>query len=141
MSSTVPRRTCEAQQRRASALVWMSLWVLPALAYQCIWVGVRYSPNLSYVLYVPIAAVVLLGGRTVILVFEAVAETLTGRHGSVMMDNLHVFLVLVAIQSAALAAILRFRGGPRSRDPVALTIGVALLVNALLAAHWPWWGS
>ena len=102
----------------------------------------RLSANaISALAAVPASAWVLLGGGSVIAVFEATVYDLTGHRQSTMLDNLHVFLALTALQCAPFVAILARRSEWRWRDPVALSIGAAFLVNALLGACWPWWGT
>ena len=133
------------RSRWAPALGWLTLWILPALVYQSawwVWPGSRYSAAWHDVLLAaPVGLWVLLGGRSVVEVFEATARGLTGHRDSTMLDNVHVFLALTAIECALLIAVLVWRDRPRRRDPVALAIGVAFLGDALLAAHWPWWGT
>ena len=123
--------------RWAAALGWLALWTLPALGYQLAWTAFDWPDALRAA---PIGLWVLLGGRTVIEVFEATARDLTGHRDSYMMDNVHVYLALTAIQCALFVVILA-RRDRRRLDPVAFAIGVAFLVNATLAAHWPWWGT
>jgi hypothetical protein len=131
--------------RWASALGWITLWVVPAVVYQSAWwlsSSSSYSGSFRGVLLAaPVGLWVLLGGRSAVAVFEATARDITGHRNSTMMDNVHVYLVLVFIQCAVFVAILARRDRPRLRDPVALAIGAAFLVNALLASHWPWWGT
>jgi len=128
--------------RWASALGWLALWILPAIVVQCAWLMSRYSATaLSTLMAVPASAWVLLGGGSVIAVFEATVYDLTGHRQSTMFDNIHVFLALTALQCAPFVAILVRRSESRWRDPVALAIGAAFLVNALLGARWPWWGT
>jgi len=131
--------------RWASALGWITLWTVPALAYQCVW---WHSPDSPYSVTIPglaqaapVGLWVLLGGRTVVEVFEATARALTGHRSATMLDNVHVFLALTVLQSAVLVAILARRDRDYRRDPWALAIGAGVLVNGVLAAQWPWWGS
>ena len=127
------------------ALGWLSLWVLPAVAYQTVWwvsPGTTYSIEWHKALLVsPIGLWVLLGGRSSIEVFEATARSITGHRQCTMGDNMHVYVALTAIQCAILIAILLRRPRPWRRDWVALAIGALVLVNALLGSHWPWWGT
>ncbi len=127
--------------RWASALGWVALWILPAIVVQCAWLMSHYSGSLPEVWFFFTSAWVLLGGGSVIAVFEATVRDLTGHRQSTMLDNAHVFLALTALQCAPFIAILARRGVSRWRDPVALAIGAAFLVNALLGARWPWWGT
>ena len=131
--------------RWASALGWLTLWILPALVYQSarwVWPGSPHSAAWPDVLLAaPVGLWVLLGGRSVVEVFEATARGLTGHRDSTMADNVHVFLALTVIECALFIAILVRRDRPWRRDPVALAIGAAFLGDALLAAHWPWWGT
>jgi hypothetical protein len=131
--------------RWASALGWITLWVVPAVVYQSVWWlsgGAASSVSVGkFLLVAPIGLWVLLGGRSVVELFEATARDLTGHRTFTMVDNAHVYLVFTGIQCAIFVAILARRDRPRRRDPVALAIGAAFLANALLASHWPWWGS
>ncbi len=131
--------------RWVAALGWLTLWILPALVYQSVWwvwPGSPYSAAWHEVLgAAPIGLGVLLGGRSVVEVFEATAQGLTGHRISTVFDNLHLFLALAVIECTLFIAILVRRDRPRRRDPVALAIGAAFLCDALLAAHWPWWGT
>jgi hypothetical protein len=133
------------RSRWAAALVWLTLWTLPALAYQSVWWlsdDSPYSATLPSVLFAaPVSLWVLMGGRSVVEIFEATARSLTGHRSSTMLDNVFVFIALTAIQCAVLVAWLMRRDQTRRRDPVALAIGAAVLINALLATHWPWWGT
>lgn len=127
------------------ALRWLTLWTLPALVYQCIWAlwpGSPYSWTAGGAAQAaPVGLWVLLGGRSVVEVFEATARGLTGHRNATMLDNFYVYLAWTALQCAVLVIVLLRRKRPFGRDPVALAIGVVVLVNALLAAHWPWWGT
>jgi len=130
--------------RWALALGWLTLWILPALVVQSIWwlsSSSPYSGTWSAVLLAaPVGLWVLLGGRSCVEVFEATARSLTGHRSSTMLDNVHVFLALTAIQCAVAVAILA-RRNKFQRDPLAYLIGAVFCVNALMAAQWPWWGS
>lgn len=128
--------------RWASALGWLALWILPAIVVQGVWLMGHYSASaISALAAVPASAWVLLGGGSVIAVFEATVYDLTGHRQFTMLDNMHVFLALTALQCAPFVAILARRSVSRWRDPVALAIGAAFLVNALLGVRWPWWGT
>ena len=125
-----------------SALGWLALWILPAVVVQCVWLVIHYSATtISALMAAPASAWVLLGGRSVIAVFEATVYDLTGHRQSTMGDNIHVFLALTALLCAPFVVILARRTVSRRRDPVALAIWAALLVNALLGVRWPWWGT
>lgn len=128
--------------RWASALGWLALWIVPAIVVHCAWLMSHYSaPAISALTAAPASAWVLLGGGSVIAAFEATVSDLTGHRQSTMLDNIHVFLALTALQCAPFVAVLARRSASRWRDPVALAIGAAFLGNALLGARWPWWGT
>jgi len=136
------RRT---RPRWLRALGWLTLWTLAAVVYQIVW---WFSPDSHYSVDLPnalraspIGLWVLMGGRSVISVFEATARAITGHRSSTMVDNAHVFLAYTAIQCAVLVAILVRRQRPWRKDPVALAIGALVLLNGLLGSHWPWWGT
>lgn len=126
------------------ALGWLTMWTLPAVVYQTWWwvsPDSRYSVDLASALRVfPVGLWVLMGGRSVITAFEWIAENLVSRQ-TTMLDNWPIYLGLATIQVAALVFVLtRIPGNPwRSRG--AWLIGAAVLTNAWLAAHWPYWGS
>ena len=134
-----------ARPRWLIALGWLTLWTLPALAYQTawwVWPGTKYSVDWWDALRAsPIGLWVLMGGRSVIAIFEATARDITGHRSSTMIDNTHVFLAYTAIQCAILVAILVRRKRPWRKDPVALAMGALFLLNGLLGSCWPWWGS
>lgn len=137
-----------AARRRSGwlpALGWLTLWTLPALVYQSVWwvwSGSPYSAAWHRVLgAAPIGLVALLGGRSVVEVFEATVQGLSGHRDSTMLDNFGLFLAFTVVECTLFVTILARRDRPRRRDPVALAIGAAFLCDALLAAHWPWWGT
>ena len=122
------------------ALGWMTLCVIPALIYQSIWWVSAASPysasGSSVLLAAPVGLWVLLGGWSCVAVFEATVRDLTGHRMMTMVDNAHVFVVLIVIQTAIVVAVLI-----RAKPALRRAIGAGVLGNALLASHWPWWGS
>jgi hypothetical protein len=94
-----------------ASLGWITLWVVPALVYQLVWMlsSTSFSPGpMAELLLVaaPIGLWVLLGGASVVFVFEATAHEITGHRSSTMMDNIHVYFAYTAIQTAVFVAIL-----------------------------------
>jgi len=131
--------------RWAAALSWLALWTLPALAYQIVWWASDASPYAgsasALAQAAPVGLWVLLGGRSVVELFEATARALTGHRNATMLDNVHVYLVYTFLQCSILVGILKRRDRDFRRDPVALGVGAAVMANAFLASRWPWWGS
>lgn len=86
---------------------------------------------------------VLVAGQTVITIFEDNVKDWTGHRRDTMFDNAPVFLGLMAAQTLVLtmAVYWRFRSGKTWRDPLVLGIGIFLLINAILAKDWPWYGT
>jgi len=105
--------------RWAAALGWLTLWTLPAVAYQCAWVLGPSSPYSfsagGAVQAAPVGLWVLLGGRSVVELFEATARDLTGHRQSTMIDNVHVYLAMTAVQCALLVIVLVRRNRRFSR--------------------------
>jgi len=86
---------------------------------------------------------VLMGGQTVISVFEENVKDWTGHRRDTMADNTEVFVLMMLIQLAALSWFVarRFAKGKSWRDPVVRGIGIFMAVNAFLAMDWPWYGT
>lgn len=86
---------------------------------------------------------VLVAGQSVITIFEDNVKDWTGHRRDTMFDNAGVFFGLMAAQTLVLtmAVFWRFRSGKTWRDPLVLGIGIFLLINAILAMDWPWYGT
>jgi hypothetical protein len=86
---------------------------------------------------------VLLGGQTVISVFEANVKDWTGHRRDTMLDNSHVFLALTVVQALVLSLLVyrRLRKGKTWRDPLLRGVGLFMLVNGWMAMDWPWYGT
>lgn len=92
---------------------------------------------------VPGSWFVLLGGQSVITIFEDNVKDWTGHRKDTMFDNAPVFLALTLAQILVFTAIVlwRFRKGKGMRDPVVLGIGIFMAVNAALGMQWMWFGT
>ena len=97
---------------------------------------------LSAIVYAPLAWWVLLGGASVQYVFEATVRDVFGSRQSTM-SHPQWYLLLAAAQVAVLAFVVAMRLRRRARwtDPVVLVVGALVLLNAILGADWPWWGT
>lgn len=86
---------------------------------------------------------VLVGGQSVIHIFEENVKDWTGHRQDTMFDNADVFFGLVAAQTLLLTLLVfwRFRKGKGWRDPFVLAVGLFVLVNAALGMHWEWYGT
>jgi len=95
------------------------------------------------IVWAPIHWCVLMGGQTVISVFEENVKDWTGHRRDTMADNTEVFVLMMLIQLAALSWFVarRFAKGKSWRDPVVRGIGIFMAVNAFLAMDWPWYGT
>jgi len=93
-----------------------------------------------------LAAPFNMGGVTVRSVHELIAGPPT-RAGSFVasgaITHFHLYLPLLLIQVVALAAVFsrRMRQVNDFWDPVLIALAGAFLLNSLLNASWPWWGS
>ena len=125
-------------------LGWLALWTLPAVAYETWWwvsPSSRYSVELGDAVRAsPIGLWVLMGGRSVVTVFEWIAENYVTRQ-TTMLDNWPIYLGLTTLQVALLVGLLLRVRGSLWRSPLAYAVGALVLANALLASHWPYWGS
>lgn len=130
--------------RWLAALGWLALFTLPAVASHLAWVASDASPYSAgaggLARMGGLGLWVLLGGRTAIAAFEGLAGLGMSRQ-TTMLDNVHVFFLLVLVQTAVLLWIL-LRARRLARPALVwLAVGIAVLANALLGAHWPFWGS
>jgi len=129
-------------------LGWTALSVLPVVLAQPFYFAfgngpVSLSGFFNGLALLPGAWMVLLGGETVIHLFEDNVKAWTGHRQDTMFDNLPVFFGMVLVQSLILSLLVtwRFRAGKSLRDPAVLAIGLFLLVNAALAIGWVWFGD
>lgn len=131
-------------------LRWCALCVAPVALLQPLWFGIKHSEGLpslgdllQVLLILPGSFLVLLGGQSVVTVFEDNVKDWTGHRRDTMFDNMDVFLGLVSVQTLLLALLLawRYRRGATRRDPVVVGVGLFLVVNALLAIDWMWFGT
>lgn len=126
---------------------WLSLWTLPAGLAQLIFLAAGFTSTTFAVgdlfAMLPWSWPVLLGGVSVQMVFEETAKALSGHRQSTLIDNLGLYLFLTWLQLAVLALFCALARDEtrRHRDRVSLTLGVAMLINALLGITWPWWGT
>ena len=133
------------QWRRA--IGWLSMCVFP---FTLVAVGANMLDNGKVewdkavgVVIAPFYWGVLMGGQTVIDVFEENVKDWTGHRKDTMADNTEVFALLMLIQLAVLSWLvaLRFRKGKTWRDPLVCVVGLFMAVNAFLAMDWPWYGT
>ncbi|MHC4822961.1 MAG: hypothetical protein ACYTEP_02975 [Planctomycetota bacterium] len=106
----------------------------------------RFSDLGERLLVLPGSWTVLMGGQSVIAVFEDNVKQWTGHRRDTMFDNLPVILTLTAVQVLVLSALVwwRFRKGKGLRDPLDpldLGVGIFMAVNAALAMQWMWFGT
>lgn len=92
---------------------------------------------------VPIGWPIYLGGHTVVTIFEENVKDWTGHRRDTLLDNLHVYAALTAVQVLLLMAILvwRWRRGAGWRDPWVWAVAIFMLANSLAAWDWPWYGT
>lgn len=124
---------------------WVALCAVPAVVVQYAKGGSHgWSADtiLAAILYAPLAWWVLLGGASVQYVFEATVRDLFGSRQSTM-SHPQWYLMLAAAQVAVLAFAVATRLRRRApwTDPVVLVVGALVLLNAILGADWPWWGT
>lgn len=97
----------------------------------------------GYPLFAPLGLPVLVGGRSVVRLFEATVQRVCGERHDTMLSNAWWFFALAAAQALLIAVFLAWRRRRTGRwlEPWALGTLAFLLANATLAADWPWWGT
>lgn len=118
------------------ALAWLAAVVAPVALYQA-WAVIE---SLIAAL---VSLTVLLGGRSVIAIFEATVHAVMGDRPDTMMSGAPWFYALTIAQTLLLAAAIawRRRRAGRFLEPWTLLLLCLVGVNAALAADWPWWGT
>lgn len=131
----------------AAGVGWQALWVMPLLVVQTVFVS-QIWPNYTVgfperLLFLIVPWPVHVGGLTVTSIFEATAKQVTGHRQFTLMDNLHYFLALTAVQTTIVAALfaVRFRKVRQLRDPLLLALGALVFINGAMNLRFPWWGS
>lgn len=86
---------------------------------------------------------VLMGGQTVISIFEENVKDWTGHRKDTLLDNVGVFVLMMTIQVAVLSFFVakRFQKGKTWRDPLVRGLGILMAINAFLGMEWPWYGT
>ncbi len=135
--------------RFVQGLGLLALAALAASAVQLVatWAGWNWSGNSGLVPWklvaiLPVSWLVLCGGWSVQALFEETVEDVTGHRQSTMLDNWPYYATLTALQLAALAALVAWRGRrTRTRDPRAWVAAALVLANGIAGMAWPWWGT
>lgn len=124
---------------------WLALCTAPIVLAQIVigFGSISFSDLGQSLAVVPGSWMVLLGGQSVVTIFEDNVKDWTGHRKDTMLDNAHVFLALTAVQVLTLGSLIfwRFRQGKSLRDKWVLGIGIFMVVNAALAMQWMWFGT
>jgi hypothetical protein len=133
--------------RGVTALGLVGLCCLPSALVQVFLAARGQSPtSFAGTELVPVFLVgwwVLSGGASVIALFEASAEAISGHRSATLLDNLPWYWVLLALQWGILVTLLLPHFGARFRwsSPRLWLIGGAVALNSALGIQWPWWGT
>ncbi|MFK5956966.1 MAG: hypothetical protein QM477_11045 [Planctomycetota bacterium] len=119
---------------------WIGLCALPVVAWQA---AVALASGMKAMILLPGSWLVHLGGQSVIHIFEDNVKNWTGHRRDTMFDNADVFFALTAAQVFLLSSVTawRFRMHKGWRDPLVLSVGIFVLVNAVLGMDWMWFGT
>lgn len=132
MSTSRPRR----MRAFLVGLALLALAAAPAAIYQALAV-------VESLVALPVGLSVLIGGKSIILIFEATIRAVQGDRSDTMMTGAPWFYALMLAQSALLAGILAWRRRRTGRilEPISLILLLLVACNAALAVDWPWWGT
>ncbi|MDA1259772.1 MAG: hypothetical protein O3A20_04045 [Planctomycetota bacterium] len=112
------------------------LAAVPVALYQAI-------AELHSILMLPLGLPVLTGGRSAVHLFESTVDAVSGDRRDTMLDHAWWFFSISATQTILIALLLawRRRRCGTFREPVTFGALFFVMVNAALAADWPWWGT
>jgi hypothetical protein len=141
---------CLLRHRRNNLLRawgWLALCVTPGVIIQNIsWLSGTAGMKIDLrdvFITLPYSWYVLSCGQSVIKVFEENVKNWTGHRTFTMIDNWPVFFALGFLQAVILSYVVarRLRAGRSLKDPMVISAGVFMCVNAILASSWNWAGT
>ena len=121
--------------------------VVPVGAVQFLWV-IEQTTGYDFpaLVFGPLAAIPFnVGGLTCAAAFESVVRAgLLDQESTAVLDNLGVYLPMLAAQASLAAGIIAARiratGRLLADRAILLVLGV-VFANSVLGITWPWWGS
>jgi len=122
-----------------SLLAGVGLQLLAVTPVALVQAGISLEAPLVF----PIGATVLAGGRSSVEIFELTVDAVHGDRSDVFAEAAWWYYSIAGAQVLAVAALLAWRRRRRGsfRDPWALGLLALVLINAVLAFRWPWWGT